>query len=516
MLYNVQSKKFQVKMVPMGILYITIGLFFLSIMSSSAFSDPKIKQPNVSGQFYDANPTRLSSNIDEYFSQASVAPSEKHIDILIAPHAGYVYSGGVAAFGFKAASQQKYSTVVILAPSHFLEFDGISIWEEGGFQTPLGVVDVDDVFTKKLIAANAKFSFIEQAFASEHSLEVEIPFLQKTFNDFKIVPVIMGQPSLPLLEDFAAALKETIGDRKDVLIVVSTDLSHYHDDAFARKMDQHTIEAVKNLQAEQVWKECRLRTMEMCGCVPVTAALLYAKQKGLSDVEILRYANSGDVSGDTDRVVGYTSIVFYGNHNNPDKTVEKKEYTQEASSLTFDQKKQLVTIARKTIEEYVRTGKKFEVQATDDRLSWEEGAFVTIHKKGNLRGCIGNIIGQKPLYLTVRDMAIASAAKDPRFPPVKPEELDSIEVEVSVLSKPWVIKNVDEIQLGVHGVIVSQGPYHSGVFLPQVAEDTQWTKEEFLSQLCSQKANLPPDAWKDPNTKIEIFTADVFDEKDVQ
>ena len=157
-----------------------------------------------------------------------------------------------------------------------------------------------------------------------------------------------------------------------------------------------------------------------------------------------------------------------------------------------------------------------DVQADDARLSLEEGAFVTIHKNGNLRGCIGNIIGRQPLYQTVRDMAISSATKDPRFPSVTVGELEDIHVEVSVLSKPKVITNVDEIQLGVHGVIVSQGPFHTGVFLPQVAEETQWTKEEFLSHLCSQKADLPADAWKDPKTKIEIFTAEVFSEKDVQ
>ena len=156
------------------------------------------------------------------------------------------------------------------------------------------------------------------------------------------------------------------------------------------------------------------------------------------------------------------------------------------------------------------------MQVSDKRLSWEEGAFVTIHKNGNLRGCIGNIIGRKPLYQTVLDMAISSSTQDPRFPPVTVDELDDIDVEVSVLSKPKVITNIDEIQLGVHGVIVSQGPSHSGVFLPQVADDTQWTKEEFLSHLCSQKANLPADAWKDPKTKIEIFTAEVFSESDVQ
>jgi len=503
-------------MISTAVTYLTISILFLNAMSSFASSEPKIKQPNVSGQFYEANPKRLSANIDEYFSAASVIPTEKHVDIIIAPHAGYMYSGGVAAYGFKTVSRQVYKTIVILAPSHYVTFDGISIWEEGGFQTPLGIVEVDDGFTKELIAANEKFYFTPQVFDTEHSLEVEIPFLQKTFKDFKIVPVIMGQPSFELLKDFAKTLGSIIGNRKDVLIVVSTDLSHYHDDVFAREMDRRSIEAMKNLNAEQIWKECRSRTMEMCGFVPVTAALLYAKQKGLNETDILHYANSGDVSGDMDRVVGYTSIVIYGNGNKQKDNTSGQENTKEKSAFTLEQKRKLVNIARNTIDRYIKTGKKFDVKVTDERLQQREGAFVTISKEGYLRGCIGNIIGQGPLYLTVRDMAIASATQDPRFSPVKPEELDDINIEVSVLSKPHVITNINEIKLGVHGVIISRGPLHRGVFLPQVATGTGWSGEEFLSRLSSQKANLPADAWKDPKTKIEIFTAEVFSEKNVR
>ena len=176
----------------------------------------------------------------------------------------------------------------------------------------------------------------------------------------------------------------------------------------------------------------------------------------------------------------------------------------------------LLDIARKTIDLYVRAGRKMEVGDVDPRLALNEGAFVTIHKNGQLRGCIGNIVTRKPLYVTVRDMAIAAATEDPRFPKVQPEELGQIDVEVSVLSLPRVIQDVGEIELGTHGVIVSKGPLHYGVFLPQVAEETNWTKEEFLSQLCAQKAHLPPGAWKDPGTKIEVFTADVFSEKELQ
>ncbi|MBF0478458.1 MAG: AmmeMemoRadiSam system protein A [Candidatus Omnitrophica bacterium] len=184
-----------------------------------------------------------------------------------------------------------------------------------------------------------------------------------------------------------------------------------------------------------------------------------------------------------------------------------------ASELTVDQQKRLLVIARSTMETYIQTGKVLNFDEKDLRLQDEEGAFVTIHKNGQLRGCIGNIIGQGPLLKTVRDMAIASATQDPRFEPVTPAELKDLELEISVLSKPRPIKSVDEIKMGEHGVIVKKNGIRLGIFLPQVATETGWSKEKFLSELCSQKAGLPADAWKDPATTLEIFTAQVFSEK---
>lgn len=186
------------------------------------------------------------------------------------------------------------------------------------------------------------------------------------------------------------------------------------------------------------------------------------------------------------------------------------------SPLTQEQKKRLIEIAKSTIKLYIEEGKVNQVNVADPRLSEEEGTFVTIHKNGELRGCIGNILGRGPLYLLVRDMAIAAASEDPRFPPVQKEEFKDLEIEISVLSKPWIVQTIDEIKLGEHGVIVSRGAFNQGVFLPQVATETGWSKEEFLSELCSQKAGLPRNCYKDPATTIRVFTADVFNEKDVR
>jgi AmmeMemoRadiSam system protein A len=218
--------------------------------------------------------------------------------------------------------------------------------------------------------------------------------------------------------------------------------------------------------------------------------------------------------------VGYSSVIFYTDllgqspsQNNGDKSAVARspQDDETISVLSLAEKKELLKIARNSIETFVKTGKTPDFTVKDARLEETEGAFVTITKHGALRGCIGNIIGQEPLYETVRDMAVAAASKDPRFTPLTAAELKDINVEISVLSKPRRVKDASEIQLGKHGVIVSANG-RQGVFLPQVADETGWSKEEFLSQLCSQKAGLPPYAWKDPDTALYVFTADVFAE----
>ena len=483
------------------IYYILIPILLL--MSSAAFSEPNIKKPNVSGQFYTNDPIELAVQIEDMISGAQVEPYTTPVEIIIAPHAGYYYSGAVAGHSFKAVSQQKYNTIIILAPSHFYGFDGISVWDNGGFETPLGIVDVDEEFAKELTQFHPKIINDPKAFVKEHSLEVEIPFLQQTFQGFRLVPVVLGQPSPQLMAEFAQKLNSVIGNREDVLVVVSTDLSHYHDDSFARQMDSKTIEAIKSQDAELIYRECLSGGMEMCGCFPVITSLLLAKIRGLSQVDVLKYANSGDVNGKKDSVVGYSSIII---HQGQSKKI---------GPLNKNQKKRLIEIAREAIRGHVERGVRINVKEDDQRLQEKEGAFVSVYKDGLLRGCIGNILGSGPVYLTVRDMAISSASKDYRFKPIQKDELDGIQIEISVLSKPRRIKNIDEIHLGIHGVIVTKGS-KSGVFLPQVADSTGWTKERFLSELCSQKADLPSDCWKDPQKiKIEVFTADVFSEKDI-
>jgi AmmeMemoRadiSam system protein B/AmmeMemoRadiSam system protein A len=476
-------------------------------MAAPSRGDDMIKEPNVAGGFYSSDPKELSASIDNLERTTGQVPADRKVEVAIAPHAGYTFSGPVAAYTYKAIARNHYKTVVVIGPSHFYPFEGISVWPQGGFKTPLGVLPVDDVFAGELLKQNPKFKFLPQVFEREHSVEVELPFLQKTFDHVRIVPILMGDPDPQVCRDLAAALDKIIGHRDDVLILVSSDMSHYFPYDVANAMDARALQAILDVDPKKFFEGNLSRKMEMCGFVPVTTALIYAKLRGIKHVEILMHANSGDTAGDKTRVVGYSSVIFYNRLLDAQAPQDDPP-----AALNPAEKKELLDIARNTVETFVKTGRAPDFTVKDARLSETEGAFVTIRKHRALRGCIGNIIGQEPLYRTVRDMAVAAASQDPRFSPVTPGELKDVDIEISVLSKPIRVKDASEIQLGKHGVIVSDGT-HQGVFLPQVADETGWSKEEFLSQLCSQKAGLPPDAWRSPSVALYVFTADVFSEK---
>lgn len=473
---------------------VMLALFLVMLPASSE----EVKKAVVAGAFYPDSSVVLAGQVDRYLREANPQRIEGEIVALISPHAGYVYSGPVAAFGYKAISDRKYDTVVIIGPSHHVSFDGVSILERGFYETPLGKVEIDSEFAKELIKfKKSVIYFYPQAYEEEHSVEVQIPFLQRSSKDFKIVTLIMGNISYKTCKDLSEALVSAIRkSNKKVLILASTDMSHYYSYNDAVLKDQVTLSEILNFDAERLAEKISKGECELCGVAPVLATLLAGKGLGANKISLLKYANSADTAGDKSRVVGYGSLVIY---------------REEERMLNAEQKIRLLEIARKTIEDYVKENRDPQFTETDSELLKEKGAFVTLRKGEDLRGCIGNIIGRGPLYLTVRDMAIASATEDPRFSPVTAKELKDIKIEISVLSKPKRIAGVDEIRLGEHGVIIKQG-LRSGVFLPQVALETGWTKEEFLSNLCSHKAGLPADAWKDKNTEIYIFTAQVFEE----
>ncbi|HAH20974.1 MAG TPA: hypothetical protein DCL49_08750 [Candidatus Omnitrophica bacterium] len=479
------------------------------------------KEPSVAGQFYPQDKNTLSRQIESFLDNAHSEPVSGNIFCLIVPHAGYAFSGQAAAFAYALIKDKPYKTVVVIGPSHHWGINGISVYREGTFRTPLGDLEIDSAFSRKLINPAQGIDAIPAAFEKEHSVEVQLPFLQSVLKDFKIVPVLVGDCSFRTLGAFADNLAATSKERSDVLVVVSTDLCHSYDYEETQRSDRLTLSYLERMDAEDIYDNLNKRTIQMCGGFPAVAGIIAAKHLGATNYRLLRYTHSAEVTGNKAKgvwTVGYASALLYTPILEKNTVYDNQALTQGkkgGTMLTTQQKKKLLDIARATIEAYVTSGKRLTFTEDDQKLRETNGAFVTLHSQGALRGCIGTIIGQKPLYETIRDMAIESSSADPRFPAVTKLELKDIDIEISVLSPLQKIASIDEFVLGTHGVLVRQG-FQQGVFLPQVAAETGWTKEEFLSNLCLHKAGLSPKAWQDPKTELFIFSAEIFSEKELR
>jgi len=493
------------------IFFIIFSFWFLSCCQ---FAYATIKEPNVSGRFYPANPKVLSDTIENFLSEAESFDVDGDILVVISPHAGYEFSGRTAAHGFKAIKGNSYSTVIILGPSHYVNFKGASIWPKGSFRTPLGEIQIDESLSYDLMLSSPLFSSYPEAFSREHSVEVELPFLQKVLNDFKIAPIVLGYVDFSDCKILAKAISSIIKD-KNCLLVASSDMYHGFDYQKGEIKDTYTLSLIRKLKSEELYERIQDGQAQLCGWAGVVISMLVAEELGYDNVRLLDYTNSARVTAKEmkgEYCVGYGSLVLYKQSNSDRLQGFNQTQKQEGGAmLNENQRKRLLGIARESIVQYLKTGKRLQLSESDSILLEQRGAFVTLHKHGQLRGCIGNIVVSQPLYLTVRDMAIEAAMNDPRFTPLTEKELTEVEIEVSVLSPLKRVNNADEIELGKHGVIIKRG-YNSGVFLPQVATETGWSKEEFLSNLCAHKAGLPPLAWKDPSTEILVFTAEVFSE----
>ena len=477
----------------------TLLMLLLAASTVTVAVAGEVKEADLAGSWYPAGKAQLEGQLKSYLDAANPTKTDGRTLAIIVPHAGYTYSGPVAAYGYKGVENKGIKTVIILGFSHRQYFDGVSVYGGDSWKTPLGEIAVDTAMARKIISSNPRFRFQKELFDGENSVEMQIPFIQMTFKDAKIVPIAFGNQNYSDAQALATVLAEIVSSpsapRNDVLIVASTDLSHYHPYQDANSIDKHTIDTLDRLKAKELYDEARMEICELCGLMPVTTTLLVAQNLGYDKIKTLKYANSGDITGDKSRVVGYVSAVLY----------------KEENMLSAAQRKRLLEIARESITSYVKDGKRKTFTESDPVLNQPMGAFVTLHETGELRGCIGNMVGQGPLYKTIANMAIEAATGDPRFPKLSSGEIDKINLEISVLSPLKRVKSADEIKIPGEGVIVKSG-FNSGVYLPQVATETGWNKEEFLTSLCGQKAGLRPDAWKDPATELYTFTAEVFGE----
>ena len=333
---------------------------------------------------------------------------------LIAPHAGYPYSGGVAAFSYAALKGRKFQRVVIIAPSHFDAFPFSSVYDGDAYVTPLGKIPVDKEFAGKLAAQSNSIRLSGRGHErageqSEHSLEVQLPFLQRTLGDFQLVPIVMGDQSYEASRALGVALAKLIG-KSDTLIVASSDLSHYHPYDEASTIDHNTLQAIEEWDYYDLSRNLQSRVWEACGGGPIVAAMMAAERLGANRADLLKYANSGDVTGDRSRVVGYGALALYKS--------AAKAASAPPFSLTAKEKQELLSVARKSAETAVRERKQYTPPPASPALQQDRGAFVTINKNGELRGCIGYIAPLEPLIDTVAMWRGYAASRDPRFPPV--------------------------------------------------------------------------------------------------
>jgi MEMO1 family protein len=469
------------------------------------------RQPAVAGSFYPVRPEELDATLKQLFANAVPSKEIQNVIAVISPHAGYVFSGEVAASAFNQIDPAKeYENVFILGSSHHISFEGASIYSQGNFIMPLGKVKVNTELADKLIKNNNIFSNRTDAHAREHSLEVQLPFLQyRLKRDFKIVPIVIGTQSPETCRRIAEALRPYLNTKN--LFVISTDFSHYPSYADAKKVDKATADAILTNSPENL-----VRTMAsyeqkgisnlatcLCGWTSVLT-LLYMTEKN-ADVAFthIQYKNSGDTEyGEKNRVVGYNAISI--------SLKEKNGRTE--FKLSDKDKTDLLVIARNTVEHYVKNRSKSEIdeKKLSSILKTNCGAFVTLKKHGDLRGCIGRFDASEPLYKVVQEMAIASSTQDYRFSPVESNEISELVIEISVLTPMRRIGSIDEIELGKHGIYIRKG-YRSGTFLPQVAAETGWTKEEFLGHCAQDKAGIGWNGWKD--AELFVYEALVFGEE---
>lgn len=420
-----------------------------------------IRSPVVAGQFYPDSPSQLRAVIEKLVDEKA---AKEEVIGLVSPHAGYVYSGPVAGAVFSKIEFK--DTFIIIGPNHTGRGKPLSIMTEGTWKTPLGEVEVDSELGKKILAVSGHLKEDRGAHLAEHSIEVQLPFLQYFKRDIKLVPIMLafstGAVFKEIGREIARAVKEL---NREVVIVASSDMTHYEPQESARSKDGKAIEAMLELNEDELLKRVDELNISMCGYAPAVVLISAAKELGAGSAELVKYQTSGDTTGDYTSVVGYAGIIIKG-------------------------MSPLARLARTTVETYVKEGKTPQPEELTPEMKEKAGVFVSIHKSGELRGCIGTFEPtRKNVAEEIMANAVSSATKDPRFPPIAPNELEHLSYSVDVLTKPEPVESQDQLDAKKCGVIVECG-MRRGLLLPDL--EGVDTVDQQIS-ICCQKAGISPD-----------------------
>jgi hypothetical protein len=462
----------------------------------------------VAGQFYPADKGELAAFADAALAAESPVKVSGPVVAVLAPHAGYEFSGKMAGLAYKDIADS-YDTVVILGTAHTEAVKGAALLAGDYYETPLGKVPPDRELAAALLKASPLFEDRPSAHAREHSVEVQLPFLQRRLKKpFKLLAAVLNTNDLDALKKIGTALASALKGKK-ALLVISTDLSHYPPHRTAAAADGALLLAVKSMDPELFWRASKILRekkepgLETCACgeAAVEAGMEAARLLGASSFVPLKLSDSyveNPAASGAGRVVGYLSGAFV-------RGGQPEEF-----KLSKGQKTALLAEARRTLADALGGRRADAALSGDPALNLPGAVFVTLTEGGALRGCVGTVEPVMTLLDAARYAAFSAAFRDGRFPPLKPEELDKVRIEVSALSALKPVK-AGGIKPGKMGVVVERGG-RSGLFLPQVWEQLPG-KEEFLGELCGQKAGLPRDCWKDTGTKLYSFTVDAFSEE---
>lgn len=497
-----------------------VGLaLLLMLIFQASYSSGAVRKSALAGSWYPADPLQLAALVDGFLDQAVADEMESTAPIraLILPHAGYRYSGATAGRGFGLIRGNRYRRVIVLAPSHHSPFHGLSIPEVDAYATPLGKVPLDLDAVRQLRSSPFVVSD-PYAHGQEHSIEIELPFLQRALlPGWKLVPLLVGQLQEREYPAVAGLIKKLLDG--ETLLLVSSDFTHYGprfdyqpfplDGKTAseiRRLDQGALEHILEGNPEEFLAYKQKTGITICGFRPI-ALLLHLLPESASLQEVA-YETSGELTDNFRHSVSYVVIVV--NAAQPLMSSGDGKPPNTKDEMSDANLKLLHKLALLGIEQAVLGGAN-EVPSQLDNLPEElkrpRGAFVTLKKAGQLRGCIGYIQPRFPLYQAVLENGVNAASRDYRFRPVTVEELADLEVEVSVLTAPQPIKSIDMFEVGKHGIIMHKGG-HRAVFLPEVAVENGWNREETLKNL-ALKAGLPADIWRS-DTEFEVFSSESY------